>query len=82
MKSLKRTYALPSQTLAKFEHAVAPGKRSTLVASLMEEWLAEQEREALRRDIVAGCEDMWDIYLTLEKEWHPLEEEVACALES
>lgn len=82
MKSRKRTYALPSQTLEKFERVVAPGKRSTLVASLMAEWLAEQERATLRRDIVAGCEDMWDIYLTLEKEWHPLEEEVARALEA
>lgn len=81
MKLLKRTYALPPKTLEQFEQSVSPGKRSAIIAQLIAEWLAEQEREALRRDIAEGCADMWDVYLEMEREWHPLEEEVARAFE-
>ena len=35
METAKRTYALPSQTLRRFEGKIAPGKRSAKVAELM-----------------------------------------------
>ena len=81
MKLLKRTYALPPDTLEKFEQVVDPGKRSGVIAELIREYLAEREREALRRDIIEGCKDMAEVYLEMEREWHPLEEEVARAFD-
>ena len=39
----------------------------------------EQEREALRRDILAGCATMWDIYLEMAQAYEPLEAEAAYA---
>jgi hypothetical protein len=77
MRLLKRTYSLRPETVERLERAVAAGKRSTLVDQLVYDWLDEQEREALRADIAEGCREMWDIYLEIEKEYHPLEEEVA-----
>ncbi len=35
----------------------------------------EPDLEELRRDIAVGCEEMADVYLEIEKEFHPLEEE-------
>ena len=81
MPLLKRTYVLPEETVAGFEQAVSPGQRSGVLASLLRAWLDQRERERLRKGIVAGCQDMRDIYLELEKEYHPLEEEVQRALD-
>lgn len=81
MKLLKRTYALPPKTLEQFEQSVSPGKRSAVIAQLIAEWLAEQEREALRRDIAEGCADMWDVYLETEREFNPIDEELHRAVE-
>ena len=52
MKLAKRTYALPPDTVSKFEAAVRPGQRSAKIAELIETWMQEQAREALR-DV--GC---------------------------
>ena len=76
METVKRTYALPSKTLNRFEGKIAPGRRSAKVAELIEDWIHQQEREALRQDIIEGCRNMWDVYLEMAKEWEPLEEEV------
>ncbi len=35
--------------------------------------------EALRQNIIEGCREMWDINVEIEREFHPLEEEVARA---
>jgi hypothetical protein len=78
----KRTYALPSDTLKRFEQAIAPGKRSAKVAELIENWIREREREALRQDIIEGCREMGEIYLAIAKEWEPLEEEVDRAFDA
>ena len=75
MALLKRTYSLPQPTLQDFEKAVAPGERSAVVARLLREWLDQRERERLRRDVIEGCRDMADVYLSIEQEFHPLEEE-------
>ncbi len=81
MKLLKRTYALPPDTLEKFERTVDAGKRSAVVAELIREYLAEREREALRRDIIEGCEDMAEIYLEIEREFNAADEELHRAVE-
>ena len=35
--------------------------------------------EALRQNIIEGCREMWDVNVETEREFHPLEEEVAHA---
>ena len=82
MGLLKRTYALPPETLEQFEQEVAPGKRSAVIADLLREWLDERRREQLRREIIEGCREMADIYLETEREYHPLEDEVHRALDA
>ena len=37
----------------------------------------EQTDDEIRQLIIEGCEDMAEIYLEMEKEFHPLEEEAA-----
>ena len=82
MKLLKRTYALPPDTLERFEQVVAPGRRSAVIAELLREWIEERQREALRREVIEGCRDMAELYLEVEREYHPLEEEVQRALDA
>ena len=81
MSLAKRTYALPNDTIKRFEKEVGAGKRSAVVAELLTGWLAEREREALRRDIEEGCREMWDVYLDTAQEWAPLEAEVDRAID-
>lgn len=76
MPGVKRTYALPDATVAAFERAVAPGRRSATVGGLIQEWLDQAARQRLRDEIVAGLADMADDYLAVEREYHPFEEEV------
>ena len=80
MTLLKRTYALPEETLRQFEEAVAPRQRSGTVDALLRAWLDRQRQERLRREVIAGCAAMADVYLTVEQEYHPLEEEVERAV--
>ncbi len=75
MKLIKRTYSLPSDTIERFERRVGPGKRSAALKRIMEEWISEQERAALRSQIIEGCRDMSDDYLGMERDFHALEEE-------
>ena len=39
MQTLKRTYALPKETLEQFEQTVTSGQRSATLALLIEKWL-------------------------------------------
>jgi hypothetical protein len=80
MALLKRTYALPQATLEEFERAAPPGKRSAVIAELVRSWLDQQKRERLRQAVIEGCREMADVYLEIEREYHPLEEEVQHAL--
>lgn len=80
MELLKRTYSLPAETLLEFEQAVAPGKRSATLDSILRDWLAEKRRAQLRCEVIEGCQAMADVYLDIEREFHPLEEEVARAI--
>ena len=43
--------------------------------------LDNQKIESLRRAIIEGCRDTADVYLEIELEYHPLEEEVQHALD-
>jgi hypothetical protein len=81
MHTAKRTYALPTETLERFEKQIAPGKRSAKVAELIEGWMRERERELLRQNIVEGCREMWDVYLETAQEWEPLDSEVDRAID-
>jgi hypothetical protein len=81
METEKRTYALPAQTLKRFEQEIAPGKRSAKVAELIEGWIREREREALRQNIIEGCRKMWEVYLEAAQEWEPLDREADRALD-
>jgi predicted RNase H-like HicB family nuclease len=46
-----------------------------VMAMCLEE-LDRQRREQLRKEIIEGCRDMADVYLEVEREYHPLEEDV------
>ncbi len=72
----KRTYTLPPEALMLFEREVPSGKRSSVIAGLIRDWLAGRRREALRNEIVLGCREMATEYGRIEEEFHPLEEEV------
>ena len=43
---------------------------------------AEQEREALCRDITEGCAAMWEVCLEMAQDYEPLEEEAARIFDS
>ena len=77
----KRTYGLPADALESFEKEVPPGERSTVVAASMRVWLAERRRRKLRSEVIDGCRDMAELYLEIESEYHPLEEETHRALD-
>ena len=79
MQTRKRTYALPQATIEKFEQLVTSGQRSTTLARLIEEWLEKQHEEALHQSIIEGCREMADVFLEIEQEYQPLDEEVARA---
>ena len=76
MGTAKRTYALPNDVLERFEGAIAPGKRSAKIAELIDAYIQERNREALRESIAEGCREMWDIYIDTAKEWEPLDKEI------
>ena len=76
MNVLKRTFALPRDTVQTFERTVAVGKRSATVANLIEGWLDKRKRAALRQAVIKGCQEMAEQYLETEREYHALEEEV------
>lgn len=76
MRLAKRTYSLPPGILKRFEDRLAPGERSGRLAKLMEEWLAERERDELRRELIEGCKEMSNLYQEIDREWNRASEEV------
>ena len=52
-----------------------------VIAMCLEE-LDRQRRDELRQEIIEGCREMADVYLELEREYHPLEEEVQRGLDA
>lgn len=76
---VKRTYAIPEDVAKDFESSIPAGKRSAVLVELMSEWIEKGKLDALRKNVIAGCLDMDDVQLELERDFHPLEEEVAYA---
>ncbi len=73
MDLAKRTYALPSETILRFEQQIESGKRSAKIAELIEIWIADRERDLLRQQIIEGCDAMRDVYLETAREWQILD---------
>jgi hypothetical protein len=80
MKTLKRTYALPPDVVARFENTAEAGERSAIVSALLSQWVAEREREALRQRIIEDCADMAEEYQEIEREFLAADEELHHAL--
>jgi len=76
---VKRTYVIPEDIIKVFEGYVPAGKRSAVLVELMSEWIEKRKLDTLRLNVIAGCLDMADVQLELERDFHPLEEEVAYA---
>jgi metal-responsive CopG/Arc/MetJ family transcriptional regulator len=76
MKLAKRTYSLPPDLLQRFEGRLASGERSRFLAKLIEAWLAEREREELRKQVIEGCKEMAGLYLEIDREWNTAADEV------
>jgi metal-responsive CopG/Arc/MetJ family transcriptional regulator len=76
VKLAKRTYSLPPDLVQRFETRLAPGDRSRFLAKLIEEWLAERERDELRRQVIEGCVEMGGLYQEIEREWAGVSDEV------
>ena len=75
-KMVKKTYSLPQFLVQKFENMTPKRERSKVISKIIEKWIEERERKRLREQIITGCKEMASIYLEIEKEYHPLEEEV------
>lgn len=76
MAAVKRTYTLPEETVQEFEAVVEVGKRSSVIARIMKDWVEMQKRAKLREAIIEGCREMYDVQLEIEREWQPLDDEV------
>ena len=76
MRLEKRTYTLPPDVVSRFEKRLPPGERSQSLARIIEEWLAEREREELRQLIVEGCSEMRSEYEITDREWECAADEV------
>lgn len=75
MRLAKRTYSLPPDLVQRLEERLAPGERSGFVAKLMEEWLAERDRDELRLQVIEGCKEMQEVYQEVDREWNGASEE-------
>jgi len=75
-KVVKKTYSLPEFIVKKFEKMTSKRERSKIISQLLQQWIENQEKQRLREQIIEGCKEMASVYLEIEKEMHPLEEEV------
>lgn len=73
--AIKRTYKIAEDTLQRFEQAIPPGQRSQTVERLMQETVDEIEREALRRNIIEGLDDMKEVYEETMRDWARVDNE-------
>ena len=81
MGSIKRTYVLPPDLLEQFEGEVERGRRSAVISELLRRWLDERRRQRLRAQVIEGCREMAEVMLEIEREFHPLDEEIDRALD-
>jgi len=75
-KVVRRTYSVPEPLWKRFEQIVPKRDRSRVLSELVSKWIEEREKEQLRKEILEGCREMAEVYLEVEREFHPLEEEV------
>ena len=73
---VKKTYSLPKYLVQEFENNTKKRERSKIISKLVEEWIDRKKKERLRKQIMAGCREMSNLYLEIEKEYYPLEVEV------
>ena len=76
MATIKRTYLLPDGTIERFEKKVPVRQRSATVAGLIEDWLTQSERAAIREKVMEGCKEMSDLYTEIARDWASLDEEI------
>jgi hypothetical protein len=81
MINVKRTYALPAGTINRFEQEVDPGRRSGVIAGLIDHYLEQKRREALRADIEEGLREMADIYRQVQAEFDAVDAETLRGIE-
>ena len=77
---VKRTYFLPQTTANLFEESVVSDKRSEVVTPLIQNFVEAKQRQQLHQSIIEGCAEMRDVYLEIESEYYPLEEDAHRAL--
>jgi hypothetical protein len=46
------------------------------LSKLIAEWLAELEREELRRQLIEGCREMGGLYQEIDRQWNHASEAV------
>ena len=76
MNLQKRTYSIDRAVLTAFESAVETGSRSVVVTELLRHYLADRERETIRRQIIEGSKQLSALYVEESNAWNPLEEEL------
>ncbi|HLX61842.1 MAG TPA: hypothetical protein VKX17_11215 [Planctomycetota bacterium] len=81
MKLIERSFTLPEETVNALEEKVDRQRQGELLAELIQNWLNEQPKSSLRDEVIAGCIDMADVSIELERDFNPLEEEVHRGIE-
>lgn len=76
MNLQKRTYSIEKAVLTAFESVVETGNRSVVVTELLRHYLADRERESIRKQIIEGSKALASMYVEESNEWNPLEEEL------
>jgi hypothetical protein len=77
-----KNFQLPKEILDAFELEVDEReKQGELVASLIEKWLDEQARAALKAQVIEGCKYMSETALEVERDFNPMDEELHRAIE-
>ncbi len=76
MQLQKRTYSIDRAVLAAFESAVETGNRSIVITELLRHYLADRERESIRKRIVEGSKELAAMYVEESNAWNPLDEEL------
>ena len=81
MTLVNKTIQLPKDMLDAFEKNVSREKQGALLATLIQNWLDEQARAALRAHVIEGCEYMADVALEDERAFNAADEELHRAIE-
>ena len=72
MANRRLTFTLPSEIVKQFEREFPVSQRDSVMAEMMLKTVTDR-RTRRRADLVRGCREMADVYLQIEREFHPLE---------